>query len=44
MEKYHEAAKADMIKTEQDAVALAGAKKSTSAAATASGVSKVPEK
>ena len=43
MEKYHEAAKAAMIKTEQDAVALAGTKKSTSAAATASGASKVPE-
>jgi len=43
MEKYHEDAKADLIKTEQDAMALAGAKKSTSAAATASGASKVPE-
>ena len=43
MEKYHEAAKAAMIKTEQDAVALAGTKKSTSAAATASDASKVPE-
>ena len=32
-----------MIKTEQEAVAMAGAKKSTSAAATVSIVSKVPE-